>query len=128
MITLFVCLNCDRETARIHAPDADGRGWFKNLKKALAGQDGVQVKSVNCLGGCECSVAEGDGNGCCSVGLVGSGKFGYVLNQLVPGMDDWKVLDFIKRYQRRKDGLLGCKDVPELKRHIATRLPATSEH
>ena len=79
--------------------------------------------ATNCLGGCECSAAQGAVNGCCSVGLTGEGKYGYVLNQLVPGEDDGKVEEFVRRYTARVDGKLGCGEEPELKRHIATRLP-----
>lgn len=123
MITLYVCLNCDRDPVRLHAPEAEGRGWFKTLKKALAGHEGVQVKSVNCLGGCECT-SKGVANGCCSVGLMAPGKFGFVLNQFLPGQDDGKIMEFLRRYAARKDGRLGCHDEPDLNRHVATRLPA----
>jgi predicted metal-binding protein len=130
MITVFVCLKCDCCGDCVDTGKAEGYGWFKALKLRLQHMDNVQVKSVNCLGGCEYSVAEGQDNGCCSVGLVGQGKFGYVLNQLVPGEDDDKVVLLVERYLARKDGLLTPKGTDltrEVRRHIATRLPATPE-
>lgn len=117
VMKLVVCLNCDRDAARLHAPDAMGRAWFKALKSLLAGR--IEVMTTNCMGGCDCSGS----NGCCSVGLVGKGRFGYVLNKLEPGVDDGKVEELVRRYGARADGKLSCGDEPELLRHIATRLP-----
>lgn len=130
MITVFVCVNCDRCGECADTDKAEGYAWLKSLKNLFRGRPEVQVKSVNCMGGCECSAAEGQDNGCCSVGLVGQGKFGYVLNQLVPVMDDAKVELLVERYLARKDGLLTPKGTDltrEVRRHIAARLPATPE-
>lgn len=129
MITLYVCLNCDRDPVRSHAPDAEGRAWFKALKADFEGHADVQVRSVNCLGGCDCvTAAKEAAPGCCSVGLMAPGKFGFVLNQLVPGVDDAKVREFVRRYADQADGRLMCADEPELKKHVATRLPALREN
>lgn len=122
-ITLFVCLRCDRDASRLGTAAAEGRKWFKQLKRLFAGRVEVKVASTNCLGGCECSVAAGEVNGCCSVGLLGKGRYGYVLNQLDPEHDMAKVEEFVRRYATHKDGRLKCAKEPELKRHIATRLP-----
>lgn len=120
IVTLFVCLRCDRDAARFETAEAEGRGWFKILKQAFADNDGVQVRSTNCMGGCECS---GMPNGCCSVGLVSEGKYGFVLNQLNPESDTAKLEILVQRYQESGDGRLKCGNEPDLLRHIATRLP-----
>lgn len=123
MVTLWVCLNCDRQMARVHTAEAEGRAWFKYLKKSLQGTEGLQVKSANCLGGCESNVPEGSENGCCTVGLGADGKYSYVLNRFAPDADNAKLMELLDRYRQFEDGRLRCSERPDLSAHIATRLP-----
>ena len=123
MVTLWVCLNCDRQMARLGTAGAEGRVWFKDLRERLKGMENVHVKSTNCLGGCECKALEGKENGCCAVGLGAEGKYGYVLNHMLPERDEPALMELLQRYMSVKDGLLRCGNRPELARHIATRLP-----
>ncbi len=106
----------------MHTPEAMGRAWFKELKAKLD-NDNVVVTGVNCLGGCDCLTGGGAAAGCCSVGLMGEGRFSYVMNQFEPEKDELKLLELLRRYGLREDGKLSCGDVPELVPHIATRLP-----
>ena len=98
---------------------------MKEVKALLAGAKDVQVKPVDCLGGCECS-PDAALNGCCSVGFAGEGRYSYVFNRLKPDVDGWKVLEFLRLYKKRKSGRISCADSvqrAEIAPHLATRVP-----
>jgi predicted metal-binding protein len=125
-ITVFVCRTCDRDPARMETLAAEGGGFGEVVRKLLKGMTNVRVRTVKCLGGCECY---GDGttvNGCCSVGLAGEGRFSYVLNRFDPAADGWKVPEFLRLYRKRPNGRIVCGEserADELRPHVAARVP-----
>ena len=124
-IDVYVCITCDREARKVDTPEAEGRGFAAAVRKLLAAEQDVKVRSVKCLGGCECPKA-GAVNGCCSVGFAGTGRFSYVFNLLKPEHDGWKVLEFLRLYRMRPNGRIACADSSrraELAPHLATRVP-----
>jgi predicted metal-binding protein len=125
VITVFVCATCDRDPARRERPGAEGLGFLRAVRRLLRAEVDVQVKSVRCLGGCECPAA-GAVNGCCSVGLAGPGRHSYVINKLDPAADGWKIREFIRLYRARRNGRIRCGESPqagELRPHVATKVP-----
>lgn len=122
--TVFVCRGCDRLPAKQDGEDAEGAGFYRELKKLLAPLP-VQVRASGCMGGCDC----GDGlaeNGCCTVGIGAKGKFGYVLNKFDPAVDGWKVVELVKLYLVGKRGRIKSKEhvrASEIRPHVATKLP-----
>lgn len=122
-VTVFVCRTCDRDKAKWETPEAEGVGFLGQVRRLLRGDASVKVRAVACLGGCECN---GTPNGCCSVGLAGKGRFGYVLNQFDPAQDGWKVLEFLRLYRLKPNGRIVCRDsdhYDQLTGHVATRVP-----
>jgi predicted metal-binding protein len=122
-ITLYVCAVCDRNPTVADTPAAEGRIFYQQVQAHFAGHEGIRVKSVKCLGGCECN---GTPNGCCSVALTSHGRHTYVLNQLNPAADVWKLDEFLRLYNARPNGRIWCRDsvhAEALRPHIATRVP-----
>lgn len=128
-IDVYVCATCDRDPAKVETPQAgEGKRLHGVLKRLLAAEADVGVRSVKCLGGCECPKG-GAANGCCSVGFSAPGRFSYVFNLLGPA-DGWKVVEFLRLYRMRPNGRIACKDSPrraELGPHVLTRVPPPKE-
>ncbi|PZP38863.1 MAG: hypothetical protein DI585_06030 [Pseudomonas fluorescens] len=127
IIKVFVCRSCDRDPARWEKEGAEGAGFLVQVRKLLKHFPDVEVKGMNCLGGCECS---GMPNGCCSVGFASRGRFSYVFNQLKPDVDGWKVVELLKLYRKRGNGRIACADSEHndaLRPHVATRVPSAEK-
>jgi predicted metal-binding protein len=125
MITVCVCRLCDRDPAVQDTAGAEGGIFMKQVKRLLAPVKDVVVKPVDCLGGCEWN-PNGKPNGCCSVSFAGEGRYSYVFNGLDPEKDEWKVLEFLKLYKKRRSGRIACADSvhrAEIAPHLATRVP-----
>ncbi|TKW61091.1 MAG: DUF1636 domain-containing protein [Blastochloris viridis] len=123
LITLYVCAVCDRNPSRLDTAQAQGYLFLRKLRHVFKGENDIKLKSVKCLGGCECN---GKPNGCCSVGLTSANRHSYVLNQLDPQKDIWKIIEFLRLYRAQKNGRIYCKHsihADVLRPHVATRIP-----
>ena len=124
-IKVCVCLECDRDTAKMGTREAEGRRFFRKVK-AMARRDfpTMDVRGTACTGGCSCRTVEEE-NASFSIALMGEGRFGYVLRRMNP--DNMAVVAaFLRAYQAAKNGLLTPEQdgiATALREHIATRVP-----
>jgi len=125
MIDVYVCATCDRDMRKVDTEMAEGRRFVAAVRRLLESEKDVRVRSVKCLGGCECP-KNGAASGCCSIGFSSPGRFSYVFNLLKPESDGWKVLEFLRLYRMRPNGRIACGDSKHkatLGPHVLTRVP-----
>lgn len=124
-ITVCVCLDCDRDIAKMATPEAEGRQFYRAVKSMIQKDFwGVDVRGTACTGGCCCRSVE-EVNASFSIALMGEGRFGYVLRRL-KFHDMEAVAAFVRAYQAVRTGMLTPKKggiAEELRAHIATRMP-----
>jgi predicted metal-binding protein len=121
--TLYVCTQCDRNPAHHESKTAEGHAFYKTLTQHFAAQEHLHIKPIECLGGCECN---GTPNGCCSIGITSAHGHAYVINQLNPAADIWKLEELLRLYAEHPQGRILSRNSPHtqaLLPHIATRVP-----
>jgi len=109
-VTIDVCISC-------RAPDGsgrDGRQLFERLEAACAGQDGIAVRSVECMAVCDRPV---------TFALRGPGLWSYVIGDADPETQAEEVIAAAKAVAASPHGVPKLKERPPVfRRGVICRL------
>lgn len=111
-VTILVCSSCRDETGSDAHPRAGAK--LAEATRAAASQDGIAVRSVECLGNCKRRL---------SAAILRDGSWSYVFGDLHPDSGDDLVVG-AKLFATSTDGLIPWRGRPDsLKRGLVARIP-----
>jgi predicted metal-binding protein len=113
-VTIFICVSCTIEGARLDKP---GQVLLEQVSHAIAARPGcgAEVKAVDCLAVCKRP---------CTVALAGDGKWTYVIGDLSPDTNADDVIAAALSYGATSNGIIPWKERPQsFRKGVISRIP-----
>ena len=114
--SLYVCTTCRAEgEPSLPLQARAGARLFDELRRAIDGDDAIDLVPVECLSVCKRP---------CTVGFAAPGKWTYLYGDLPPESAAPVILDALRLYAATPDGLIPWKQrVDAIKKGVVARLP-----